>query len=252
MSGLRTIPAVHQLRKVLYWVAAPLASLFVAAGCVSASGSGAPSASPGGLASPVASPSPIPAGLATPVAGAAATPMPPATVDVTPPQVQVGPVTLSLALEPARHMLAQTIALASDPDPAHQAGGGDPTLNSTALVLEGLLSLTNNLDPSQPAPADQPQAMFRHVNLQVRTTDGGTPVPYLNVSMDMLLDGHPVASGLPVKPMLAAESTAPQLYYGNNLKLTQRGTYQVFVRFQPTALLGKDQPQTAQFNIVVR
>jgi hypothetical protein len=161
-------------------------------------------------------------------------------------------VTLSLSLEPARHMLAQTVAVASDADPAHQAGGGDPTLNATALVLEGLLSLSNNLDPSQPAPADQPQAMFRHVNLQVRTTDGGTPVPYLNVSLDMLLDGHPVASGLPVKPMLAAESTAPQLYYGNNLKLTQRGTYQVFVRVQPTALLGRDQPQAAQFNVVVR
>jgi len=37
-----------------------------------------------------------------------------------------------------------------------------------------------------------------------------------------------------------------------SVKLTQRGTYQVFVRLQPTALLGKDQPQAAQFNLVVR
>jgi hypothetical protein len=42
------------------------------------------------------------------------------------------------------------------------------------------------------------------------------------------------------------------VYYGNNLKLTQRGTYQVFIRLQPSALLGKDQPQAAQFNLVVR
>jgi len=149
-------------------------------------------------------------------------------------------------------MLAQTAVMTSDPDPAHQPSAGDPPPNSTALVLDGLLSLSNNLDPSQPAPADQPQAMIRHINLQVRANDGGSPVPYLSISMDLLIDGHPVASGLPVKPMVAADSTTPQLYYGNNLKLTQRGTYQVFIRLQPTAMLGKDQPQAAQFNVVVR
>src|SRR5258708_4799321 len=87
MSGLRTIPAVHQLTKVLYWVAAPRGSLLGAAGCVPASGSGAPSAPAGGLASPVAGPSPIPAALPAPVAGAAAPPLRPETVDATPPQV---------------------------------------------------------------------------------------------------------------------------------------------------------------------
>jgi hypothetical protein len=148
-------------------------------------------------------------------------------------------------------MLAQTAAVTSDVDPAHQATPGDPGPSSTALVLDGLLSLSNNLDPSQPAPADQAQAIIRHINLQVRSTNGGTSVPYLTVSMDLLLDGHPVASGLPVKPMVAAESTTPQLYYGNNIKLTQRGTYQVFVRLQPTPVLGKDQPTAAQFNVVV-
>jgi len=142
--------------------------------------------------------------------------------------------------------------MTSDSDPAHKASAGDPAPTSTALVLDGLLSLTNNLDASQPAPADQPQAMIRHINVQVRTSEGGNPVPYLSVSMDLLLDGHPITSGLPVKPMVAAESTAPQLYYGNNLKLTQRGTYQVFIRLQPGPLLGKDQPQAAQFNVVVR
>jgi len=259
MPGLRATLAVR-LPKALYKSTAPIASLIVAAGCVVAPAAGVPSSSPAVLASPVASPSPVVSALPTPAtgstvspSGAVATPaLPPATVDVSPAQVPVGAVTLTMSLEPARHMLAQTAVMTSDPDPAHQASAGNPSLSSTALVLDGLLSLSNNLDPSQPAPADQPEAMIRHINLQVRTNEGGNPVPYLSVSMDLLLDGHPVTSGLPVKPMVAAESSIPQLYYGNNLRLSQRGTYQVFIRLQPTALLGKDQPQAAQFNVVVR
>jgi uncharacterized protein involved in high-affinity Fe2+ transport len=119
------------------------------------------------------------------------------------------------------------------------------------LVLDGLLSLSNNLDPSQPTPTDQPQVMIRHVDVQVRSTDGGFAVPYLSASLDLLLDGRPIASGLPVAPMVAGDSSAPQLYYGNNVKLAQRGTYQVFVRLRPNPLTGKDQPQAAQFNVVV-
>ena len=260
MPELRTKPA-GRLTKVLYVSSIPLATLLAAAGCVTAPTSAAPSSTAAVFASPVPSPSPFASTLATPLTatgvspsgGAATAPAPPpATVDVSPAQVATGAVTLSMSLEPARHMLPQTAVMTSDPDPAHQTSAGDPAPASTALVLDGLLSLTNNLDPSQPAPADQPQAMIRHLNLQVRTNEGETPVPYLAVSIDLLLDGHPIASGLPVKPMVAAESTTPQLYYGNNLKLTERGTYQVFIRLQPSALLGKDQPQPAQFNMVVR
>jgi hypothetical protein len=150
-------------------------------------------------------------------------------------------------------MLAQTAMMTSDPDPSHQpdAAAGVATPASTSLVLDGLLSLTNNLDASQPTPADQPQAMIRHVGVQVHSNAGGYPVPYLSASLDLLLDGRPIASALPVEPMVAGESTAPQLYYGNNVKLTQRGTYQVFVRLRPNALTGKDQPQAAEFNVVV-
>lgn len=245
MPGLRPTFALRRLRKALFWSTGPLVTMVVTAGCVTASAPapGTPSASPAALASPVASPSAM---------TSAAAALPPATVDVSPAQVPVGAVTLSMSIEPARHMLAQTVVMTSDPDPTHQVNAGDSAPTSTALVLDGLLSLTNNLDPSQPAPADLPQAMIRHVNLQVRTADGGIPVPYLSVSMDLLLDGHPITSGLAVKPMVAAESTTPQLYYGNNVKLTQRGLYQVFIRLQPSALLGKDQPQAAQFNVLVR
>jgi hypothetical protein len=199
-------------------------------------------------------------GLVTPVAGlnasaANTSPTPtlaPASVDVSPPQVQVGQISLSMSIEPARHMLPQTVALAGDPDPAHQtASPSSPAAGSTALVLDGMLKLTNNLDASQALPDDQPQSMIRHVGLQVKTADVGTTVPYLSASVDMLLDGHPIISNVALVPMVAGDNTGPQLYYGNNLKLTQRGSYQAFVRLQPSALLGSDPPPSAQFNLVV-
>jgi uncharacterized protein involved in high-affinity Fe2+ transport len=77
-------------------------------------------------------------------------------------------------------------------------------------------------------------------------------VPYLSVNMDVLLDGHPIAFGVPVVPMVATEGAPGQLYYGNNLRLSQRGTYQVFVRLPRNALLGVTQPDAAQFNVIVR
>jgi hypothetical protein len=94
---------------------------------------------------------------------------------------------------------------------------------------------------------------MRHLNLQIRANDGGYPVPYLSVSMDILLDGRPMLAGLSAVPMTDPDSATPQLlYYGNNVKLTQRGTYQFFVRMQPTSVLGKDPPPTAEFNVVMR
>ena len=156
MPGLRTTPAFRRLRKALFCSIGPLASLVVTAGCVSASAAGAPSPSPAVLASPAASPSPVISELATAATAAAVSPSgvapapPPATVDVSPAQVQVGAVMLSMSLEPARHMLAQTAGMTSDSDPAHKASAGDPAPTSTALVLDGLLSLTNNLDAREP------------------------------------------------------------------------------------------------------
>jgi uncharacterized protein involved in high-affinity Fe2+ transport len=107
------------------------------------------------------------------------------------------------------------------------------------------------MDPTQPLPADSAQSVVRHVIVQIRTGDSGPAVPYLGVSLDVLLDGHPVTFGQVVVPMVAAEATAPHLYYGNNVRLAQRGTYQFFVRVTRTPLLGKDQPQAAQFNVLV-
>jgi hypothetical protein len=259
MPGFRIVDAAR-LRRAVFWWSGPVAALVLAAGCIAAANSAPPSASPGVLASPVASPSPAISAMSTPVAapnanssGAAATPaLPPATIDVSPPRVQIGDVALSMALEPARHMLAQAAATTVDSDPAHQPASATPSMAaSTSLVLDDLLRLTNNIDPSQPVPEDQPQAMIRHLDVQIRTADGGFPVPYVAASVDLLLDGHPVLSNLALAPMVAGESATRQLYYGNNLKLMQRGTYQVFVRLQPSVLLGKDPPPAAQFNVAV-
>jgi hypothetical protein len=152
-------------------------------------------------------------------------------------------------------MLAESSGLMVDPDPEHQATSSQTatqTRGSTALVMDGLLQLTNNVDRSQPVPDDQPQAILRHVRAEIRNANATYPVPYLSTSIDLLLDGRPVISSLALEPMVAAESATPDLYYGNNVRLVQRGTYQLFVRVQPNALLGNDPLPAAQFNMVVR
>jgi hypothetical protein len=257
MSSFPTVNSARVTRAAA-WFGGSAAGLLLATACVANPSSAAPSTAPAVSVSPVASPSPATSAFAasnrTGVSAAATPVLPPATTDVSPPQQEVGGVTLSLAVEPARHMLAQAVASTSDPDPAHTdrtLNGPNDTAASTALVLDGLLQLTNNLDPSQPLPDDLPQAMLRHVAVQIRQADAAGAVPYLTTSLDVLLDGRPVLSNLALEPMVAAESTTPEMYYGNNLKLTQRGTYQVFVRVQPSALLGKTPPPTAQFTVVV-
>jgi Fe2+ transport protein len=150
-------------------------------------------------------------------------------------------------------MIADTDAPSADQASNHPNGSDQQPAALTALTLDGLLKVTNNLDPSQPAPADVPQTVMRHLNLQILANDGGYPVPYLNVSVDILLDGRPDITGLSVVPMTAPDSATPELlYYGNNVKLTHRGSYQFFVRMQPTSVLGKVPPPTAEFNVVMR
>jgi uncharacterized protein involved in high-affinity Fe2+ transport len=76
-------------------------------------------------------------------------------------------------------------------------------------------------------------------------------VPYLTVTLDLLLDGHPVAYGQTLVPMVTQDGSGQRVYYGNNIRIPARGTFQVFVRMDHTALLGQDTP-AAQFNLVVR
>jgi hypothetical protein len=192
---------------------------------------GTPSSTSGAVA--VASPSPAPA-----------------IEDVSPAEVAVGGVVLSLAFEPPRHMLDQAMVATSDPARQPEDPSKGP-VSEGAVVLGDMVHVTNNLDATQPLPGDSAQSILRHVHVQIRTKDGSQVVPYIGVSMDVLLDGHPVQFGQSIVPMVADPASSSQLYYGNNIRLPQRGTYQVFIRMASSPLLGKDQPQAAQFNLVV-
>jgi hypothetical protein len=143
-------------------------------------------------------------------------------------------------------------ATATNTDPTQSPTQTVPeTTSQGALVLSDMIRVTNNMDPTQALPSDSAQSIVRHVAVQIRFGDTGQPVPYLGVSMDLLLDGHPMTFGQSAVPMVAQNTDSPHLYYGNNVRLTQRGMYQLFVRLSRSALLGKDQPQAAQFNVNV-
>jgi hypothetical protein len=186
--------------------------------------------------------------------GAQASPIPVAVIDVSPGQVPEGGVSLSLAFEPARHMQDQTAALAAanQPQPAAPQAtltAGPPSQG--ALVLSDMLHVTNNLDPTQPSPPDSAQSIVRQAVVQIVTSDTHQLVPYLTVTMDLLLDGHPVSYGQTLVPMLTQDTGSQRVYYGNNVRLPARGNFQVFVRMDHTALLGPDTPGASQFNVVV-
>ncbi len=184
------------------------------------------------------------------------------TADVTPAEVALGGVTVSLSLAPPRHMVDQTMLQATDPAQQQQALlaantgalAGDqakaPLVQGT-VVLTGMTHVTNNIDAAQAAPLDTAQAAIRHVAVKVLTKDTRQPVPYLTLTMDVLLDGRPISYEQSVLPMLVADAPAGELYYGNNVRFGPPGTYQVFVRVQRSPFLGKDQPQAALFNIVL-
>jgi hypothetical protein len=70
--------------------------------------------------------------------------------------------------------------------------------------------------------------------------------------MDLLLDGHPVTFGQTLVPMFTNDGSGQRLYYGNNVRLPERGTFQAFVRLDRTPLLGQDAPPAAQFNLSVK
>ena len=190
-----------------------------------------------------------------PVGTPSVTPGGSVTIKVSPASVNVGNVTLSMSVQPARHMFDEESAVtAQATQQSGQQGSGNSKVAaaSSAVFPGGMLGVTNNIDASQAAPADSAQGIIRHVAVQVKTRNGNQPVPYLKLSMDILLDGHPVLYDQALEPMSETDQTPPRFYYGNNVKFPQRGTYQIFIRTQPNTLLGRGQPQAAQFNLTVR
>lgn len=205
---------------------------------------------PGG--SPVATPAAQAGQGLSRVTASTPTPGGNATAEVSPGDVTVGNVTLSLSLQPARHMFEMTSA-ADLPSLEQQAQDKSRVqAKGSAVFAGGMLKVANNIDPSQNPPADSPQAIVRHVVLQVKDRASGQVVPYLAVTMDVLLDGRPAIFDQALAPMVAVDSDSPKLYYGNNVKFPGRGTYQVFIRMQRHPLLGPDQSQAAQFNLTIR
>jgi hypothetical protein len=204
---------------------------------------------------------PSPAANASSLSGATASASPSpgiinVTLDISPNEVKIGDVVMTLALEAPRHLADQAmqfaLTAATNIDPAQPVPTPVEGTSKGALVLSDMLKTSNNMDPTQAIPPDTVQAIVRHVVVQIRTADTGQPVPYLGVNLDILFDGKPTTFGQALVPMVQQEAQPPRMYYGNNLRLGQRGTYQVFVRMSRSALLGKDQPQAAQFNLTIR
>lgn len=192
----------------------------------------------------------------TPLSGTNSTPSASASANISPREVTTGSVTLDLSLVPARHMFdgaATTSAAGNQPQATPQSSSGAGNQSASSAVFSGgMVGVADNIDPSQAPPADSAQAIVRHVVVHVRTKSGGQPIPYLNVSLDLLLDGHPVLYDQPLEPMTAVDKNSLQYYYGNNVKFPQRGTYQVFVRIQPNPMLGQNPPPAAQFDVILR
>jgi uncharacterized protein involved in high-affinity Fe2+ transport len=163
-------------------------------------------------------------------------------------------VTVDLSLDPARHMFdsAPSSSAAGLQQPTPQGSASNASQSSSSAVFTGgMVGVTNNIDPSQAPPADSAESIVRHVVVHVKTKSNGQTIPYLNVTMDLLLDGHPVLYDQVLEPMMAADSSSPQYYYGNNVKFPQAGTYQVFIRVQPNPMLGSNPPHAAQFDVIL-
>jgi hypothetical protein len=191
----------------------------------------------------------------TPLPSTTSNPGVSANASITPREVTVAGVTLDLSLDPARHMFdgaATTSALGVPQQPTPQSSAGNGSSSAVSAVFAGgMVGVTNNIDPSQPPPADSAESIVRHVVVHVKTKTDGQSIPYLNVTMDLLLDGHPVLYDQALEPMTTADKSSLQYYYGNNVKFPQPGTYQVFIRIQPNPILGNNPPQAAQFDVIL-
>jgi hypothetical protein len=178
-----------------------------------------------------------------------------ANATISPREVPLGNITLDLSLTPARHMFDGSAAATNpgipvEPTPPSTSGAGNLSASS-AVFGGGMVGIANNIDPSQASPPDSAQSIIRHIVVHVRTNNGQESIPYLGVSLDLLLDGHPILYDVPLEPMTAVDQNALLYYYGNNVKFPQPGSYQLFIRIQPNPILGSNPPPAAQFNVIL-
>jgi len=194
--------------------------------------------------------SPTPGGQLSSRSNASGTPTAGGNIEVSPGEVALGGIVLSLWIEPAQSVY----------DPARVASGstGDSAKKDNAqpkgyAVLGGsTLKVTNNFDQAQNPPADSEREIVRHVAVQIKEKQSGQLIPHINVSMDLLREGRSVLQDQPLVPMVQAGGNVAQMHYGNNVKFPGKGQYQVFVRMEPSPLLGSESVGVAQFNVSIR
>src|SRR5262245_55479592 len=102
----------------------------------------APSPSAAARTTPVASTTPLAAANAA-VAAPSPTPLVAATMDVTPAQVAVGSIVMSLAFQPPRHMVDQVALSAADPAQQQMAASSPDGPSQGAVVLSDMIHVTN-------------------------------------------------------------------------------------------------------------
>lgn len=171
-------------------------------------------------------------------------------ITVSPTDVTLGNVVLTLALQPAQPVVDPARVAVNQPSGGQQTPAAGP--RGFAVLGGAGTKVTNNFDTSQNPPADSEREVLRHVALQIRDKDSQQLIPHINVSMDLLRDGRPVLQDQPLAPMVPAGGNVTQLQYGNNVKFPGRGDYQVFIRLEPSPLLGPGASGAAQFNVSMR
>lgn len=193
---------------------------------------------------------PTPTGPSSAKPNPSGTPGAAANIDVSPGEVTLGNVTLTLWIEPAQPAYDPARVASSSTDNPDRKDAAQP--KGYAVLGGSTLKVTNNFDPAQNPPADQQREIVRHVALQVKEQQSGQLIPHINVNMDLLREGRSVLQDQPLVPMAQAGGSVAQMHYGNNVKFPGKGEYQIFVRMEPSPLLGSGSVGVAQFNVSIK
>ncbi len=185
------------------------------------------------------------AATSTPTAGG------PANVKVSPSDVTVGNLTITISVEQAHRM----VPVGSSPGaPTAQPQGQGAAVAQDLVLGDQMLRVAKNLDAAQAAPPDPKDGQgdyIRHVKVQVKEKSTGQVVPYLDVTMDVLRDGRPVLYDVALVPMVPAGGKPDEVNYGNNVAFPGKGRYQLFVRMPGNPMLGGNNPPYAQFELTI-
>lgn len=186
-----------------------------------------------------------------------ATPQPgaPANVRVPTDEVTVDSLTLTLSVQPARRMVtSNTSPSAATPQPQQGQNSEGAAAQQELVLGVQTQQISKNLDSSQsppPDPKDEQGDYIRNVAIQVTDSTTGQVVPYLLISLDILKDGRPVRYDQGLVPAVPQGESVERMHYTNNVAFPGKGRYQLFVRIQPSPLLGNGSPPSTQFEVII-